>query len=547
MPRHLLGALAALALGAGAAGAQATGDAPVRGNPVAIVDLRTAAGAALVGAAWRYADARVVEVDHRGPGPDLRPSGPPVRTLDIEPKAGAAGFDDAAWPRIPAESLEARRGNGRLSFGWYRTTVTIPATLGRLDAAGLVAVFEVVVDDYAEVWVNGELPRPLGQAGGPLVKGFNAPNRVILSRHAKPGERFEIAVFAMNGPVSSPPGNFLWIRSATLDFYRPVDAPVAVAGGGRVVRLDPALDAIVAPGAGIEKLAGGFQFTEGPVWVPEGGYLLFSDPNANTIWRWAPADGQVSVFRTKSGYAGLDVGEYHQPGSNGLALDPMGRLTIDQHGERRVVRMERTGAITVLADRYEGKRLNSPNDLVYRSDGALYVTDPPFGLPKAFDDPRKELAFSGVYLVKDGAVTLLTKELSGPNGIAFSPDERYLYVGNWDLSRKVVMRYPVRPDGTIGPGTVFLDLTRHPTDRDVAIDGIKVDERGDVFVSGPGGIWIVSPAGKVLGRLEPPEHDANLAWGDADGRTLFLTASTGLYRIRLEVAGAGRAMATAQR
>src|SRR6185369_14234742 len=166
------------------------------------------------------------------------------------------------------------------------------------------------------------------------------------------------------------------------------------------------------------------------VWVPDGS-LLFSDPNANTIYRWTP-DGQVSVFRTKSGYAGADVAEYGQPGSNGITLDSEGRVTIDQHGNRRVIRIEKTGAVTVLADRYDGKRLNSPNDLVYRSDGALFFTVPPFGLPKAFDDRRKELPFSGVYAVRDGVVSLVTKELSGPNGIAFSPDERYLYVGNWD-------------------------------------------------------------------------------------------------------------------
>jgi gluconolactonase len=200
-----------------------------------------------------------------------------------------------------------------------------------------------------------------------------------------------------------------------------------------------------------------------------------------------------------------------------------------------VTRLERTGQITVLADRYEGKRLNSPNDLVYRSDGTLYFTDPPFGLPKAFDDPRKELPFSGVYMVKDGQVVLLTRELSGPNGIAFSPDERYLYVDNWDLKRKVLMRYEVNPDGTIANGKVFHDFTRDA--EPVALDGIRVDQAGNVFVSAPGGVWILSPDGKPLGRIVPPEHDANFAFGDADGKTLYLTASTGLYRIRVSIPG----------
>jgi gluconolactonase len=389
------------------------------------------------------------------------------------------------------------------------------------------------VDDYAEIWVDGRLPLVLGGTGGQLVNGFNAPNRVVLSRDARPGQRLQVAIFGANGPLSRPPANFIWIRSATLDFYRPEQVGGAQATTGKVVRLDPSLDRVIPPNSRLEKLAGGFQFIEGPVWHPDG-YLLFSDPNANTIYRWAP-EGSVSVFRTKSGYTGFDIGEYHQPGSNGLTLDGEGLLTINEHGNRRVTRLERRGDITVLADRYQGKRLNSPNDLVYRSDGTLYFTDPPFGLPKAFDDPRKELPFSGVYMVKDGRVTLLTKELSGPNGIAFSPDEKYLYVDNWDLARKVLMRYEVRPDGTIADGMVFYDFTGDP--EPVALDGIKLDREGNVYVSAPGGVWILSPAGKALGRIVPPEHDANFAFGDADGKTLYLTASTGLYRIRTGIPG----------
>jgi gluconolactonase len=342
----------------------------------------------------------------------------------------------------------------------------------------------------------------------------------------------------MNGPVSSPPGNFIWVRSATLDFYKPGDAGRIREVRADVVRQDPALDAIVPASPRLERIADGFLFTEGPVWVPRNGategHLLFSDPNANTIYRWTP-DGQVSVFRTKSGYAGVDVGEYHQPGSNGLTLDREGRLTINEHGNRRVVRLERTGAVTVLADRYQGQRLNSPNDLVYRSDGALYFTDPPFGLPKVFADPRKELPSSGVFCLFGGELKRVSTDLSGPNGLAFSPDERYLYVGNWDLAKKVVMRYDVRPDGSLAAGRVFYDMTGAPGED--AIDGIKVDQQGNLYVSGPGGLWILSSEGKHLGTLKGPEHPHNLAWGDDDGRTLYLTAQTGLYRIRLNVAG----------
>jgi gluconolactonase len=341
----------------------------------------------------------------------------------------------------------------------------------------------------------------------------------------------------MNAPVSSPPVNFIWIRSATLDLYTPEQSRVARDAGGRVTRSDPGLDALVPRDAKVEKLAGGFEFVEGPVWVREGGYLLFSDPNTNTIYRWSP-DGQVSVYRTKSGYAGVDIGEYHQPGSNGLAIDQQGRLVIDQHGNRRVIRVERTGAVTVLAERYEGRRINSPNDLVFRSDGSLYFTDPPFGLPRVFDDPGKETPWSGVYRLKDGQLTLLTKELSGPNGIAFSPDEKYLYVDNWDPKRKVIMRYEVSPDGSISNGRVFYDITR-TVPGDDAWDGLKVDQRGNLYAAGPAGIYVLSPEGKLLGTIALPEHVANFNWGDEDRRSLYITASTGLYRLRLNVPGAG--------
>jgi gluconolactonase len=194
-----------------------------------------------------------------------------------------------------------------------------------------------------------------------------------------------------------------------------------------VVRKDPALDDIIGPNPKIFKLAEGFQFTEGPVWVRDGGYLIFSDPNANTQYKYTK-DRELSVYRHPSGYSGVDIAEYSQPGSNGLTLDAKSRLTINEHGNRRVTRLEKDGTLTVLADRYEGKRLNSPNELVYRSDGTLYFTDPPFGLPKFFDDPRKELPFSGVFSVQNGKLRLVTTDLRGPNGIAFSPDEKYLYV-----------------------------------------------------------------------------------------------------------------------
>ncbi len=507
-------------------------------KPDAIVDLMTEEGVQLVQGQWRYSDAKVVEVNHHWPGSDLGPSGPPNRTLDLVPHAGAAEFDDTTWEVIEPVSLEKRRASGRLCFNWYRINVTIPDRIGSFDPTGSTVVFEVVVDDYAEIWVNGKLPLALGQTGGQLIRGFNAPNRVIVARNVMPGQQILLAIFGANGPLSSPPGNFIWVRSVSLDFYRAARFEEAREWSGAVTRKDATLDAIVSPSAKFEKLATGFSFTEGPVWIPRKdgmeGYLLFSVPNDNMIYRMT-ADGEASVFRTKSGYNGFDIGEYHQPGSNGLTLDRQGRLTIDQHGNRRVIRVEPRGNITVLADRYDGKQLNSPNDLVYKSDGSLYFTDPPFGLPKVFNDPRKELPFSDIYRVADGEVQLVASDLDAPNGLAFSPDEKYLYVDNWNEKKKIVMRYPVLPDGSLGKGTVFFDMTFVPGE--TALDGLKMDQQGNVYVCGPGGIWILSPEGTHLGTITPPEEAHNMAWGDEDGKSLYVTALSSIYRIRTNMEG----------
>lgn len=507
-------------------------------RPDSIVDLRTEDGAKLVDGQWRYADAQIIEVDHKAVGSDLKPSGAPTRTHDIIPRAGVTGFDDSAWETIAASSLEARRSKGRLSFAWYRINVTIPSKVGQFDPTGGSVYFEIVVDDYAEVWVDGRLPQVLGKSGGQLVKGWNAPNRVLLTRDAKPGQKFQLAVFTMNGPISDPPGNFIWIRSATLDFYSRENARVGKDVETTIERADPAIDQIVPRDSKIEQIATGFGFTEGPVWVNgndnAGGYLLFSDPNNNTIYSWSP-DGAVNVFRTHSGYNGPDIGIYHQPGSNGLTLDPQGRLTIAEHGNRRITRLERNGVLTALADNYQGKRLNSPNDLVYRSDGALYFTDPPFGLPKVFNDPNKELDFSGVFCLKDGVLRVVAKDFTGPNGLAFSPDEKFLYVSNWDEQKKQILRYEVAADGSLSNPKIFADVTSIPGEQ--ALDGVRVDSAGNVYASAPGGIWIWSPDGRHLGTIKGPEQPANLTIGEADGRTLFICARSSVYRIRLNIPG----------
>jgi gluconolactonase len=340
-------------------------------------------------------------------------------------------------------------------------------------------------------------------------------------------------VFGINGPISASPRNYIWMRTASLDFYAPHRAHEAEPADLQVDVADPRLEEIVSPDAQLERVAAGFVFTEGPVWSADGS-LLFSSPNTNVIYRWHPA-GRVTVFHSKSGYSGQDIGRFTQPGSNGLTFDPDARLAICQHGNRRVIRVEPHGNITVLADSYDGRRLNSPNDLVYRSDGTLFFTDPPFGLPATFDDPDKELPFSGVFAVRDRQVTLVTDELEGPNGLAFSPDERYLYVGNWDPERKVVMRYELGSAAEVIDSSVLLDMTE--AEGEDAIDGLKVDQAGNVYACGPGGIWVISPAGEHLGTLRLPEAPHNLAWGDDDGRTLYVTALTSVYRIRLQIPG----------
>jgi gluconolactonase len=505
----------------------------------AVVDLKTRQGLNLVSGEWRYSNVEIAEKDFKAPGPttndnaSLYPTGKTIKTHDIFPKAGAKDFDDSTWEKLNPESLEERRGSGLLSFNWYRARVTIPEKLGNFSTAGATVVFEIVLDDYAEIFVDGKLNKSYGQAGGTVAKGWNARNRVVLTNDAKPGQVIQLAVLGINGPIADLPENYIWVRSATLDFYKTFPKNKQWQNVGEIVRIDPALDDIITPGTSLEKLATGFQFTEGPAWHPDG-FLVFSDPNTNVIYAYKPQTGNVEIYRTKSGYAGIDIGEYHQPGSNGLAFDKEGRLTVCQHGERRVIRIEKKGPITVLADKFDGKRLNSPNDLVYRSDGALFFTDPPYGLPEAFKDRRKETQFSGVYGVINGKVKLLTTDLRGPNGIAFSPDEKYLYVSNWDINdihnTKTIMRYEVAADGSLSNGLVFFDMNK--TDGDDALDGLKVDSQGNVFCSGPDGIWIISKEGKYLGRIRTPEHAANMAWGE-DGHSLFITASTSIYKIRL--------------
>lgn len=316
----------------------------------------------------------------------------------------------------------------------------------------------------------------------------------------------------------------------------------------KLERLDPALDALIPAGAVLERVATGFTWVEGPVWA--GNSLLFAEITSNSIRQWTPGTG-TNILKQPSGYQGSAPYGGPEPGSNGMAFDISHRLTVAGHAQRDIWRMESLdphAQITILADSYQGKRLNSPNDLVYKSDGSLYFTDPPYGLRTQGDsDPEKQLSVNGVYRIpeafehKPGAapererLQLLVSDLTRPNGIAFSPDEQYLYVSNSE-PRKLWMRYRVKPDGTLTDGKVFADVTSDP--RPGSPDGMKVDQRGNLYSAGPGGIWILSPEGKHLGTILTPQNASNVSWGDADHKTLYITATSSIYRIRLNIPGA---------
>ena len=313
-----------------------------------------------------------------------------------------------------------------------------------------------------------------------------------------------------------------------------------------IVRLDPRFDRLVPEGAQLEKIADDHGWTEGPLWVRDGGYLLFSDVVKNRIYKWKEGEGESIVLKP-SGYTGTAPFTGPEPGSNGLALDPAGRLVFAQHGDRRISRREADGRIVAVAERYQGRRLNSPNDLVFAGNGDLYFTDPPFGLPRTFDDPAKEQPYQGVYrLGRDGTITLLTSELRAPNGIAFSPDERTLYVSNADRARLVWMAYPVHADGTLGAGRVLFDGTQVFAGRRGTADGMKVDAAGNIFGAGPGGVYVFDPAGALLGWFDFGGNVGNVAWGE-DGGTLFIAANATVYRVRLTTRGAGWPEAQARR
>lgn len=318
-----------------------------------------------------------------------------------------------------------------------------------------------------------------------------------------------------------------------------------------IVQKDPALAELIDPNAKLEKIAGGFGFTEGALWVPQGhGYLLFSEMPGNVIYKWTP-DGKVSVYMEKCGYRDVDIWrvgfmqtngklknepgyeEFPMIGCNGLTLDRQGRLVIATWAGRSIDRIEHDGKRTVLADKYQGKRFGGTNDVIVKKDGTIYFTDGYGGLRLRENDPRKELDFNGVYMIKNSQVIRVIDDIQNTNGLAFSPDEKILYAnGSRD---RFVRAYDVNPDGTLKNSRLLIDLNSDPA-RGIT-DGLRVDVSGNLWETGPGGVWIISPAGKHLGTIQLPELGANVEFGDADRKTLYIAARTSIYRIRARIAG----------
>ncbi len=303
---------------------------------------------------------------------------------------------------------------------------------------------------------------------------------------------------------------------------------------GRVERVDAALDQYIPADAPIEVLADGFTWTEGPVWINDdaGGHLLFTDIPRNSIFRWSPARG-VELFMQPSGYTGVS---YYglEPGANGLAVDAQGRLVMCEHGDRRVSVLTTGGGKLTLADRYEGKRLNSPNDLVYAADGSLYFTDPPYGLPQRADDPRRELDFCGVYrLSADGKLSLLTKQLARPNGVALSPDEKTMYIAQSDPALPILAAFPINDDHTLGEMRTVYDFKAAMNEFPGLPDGLTTVKDGTIFTTGPGGVYVLSPEGKLLGRIVTGQRTSNCCLS-SDGAWLYMTVDSRLCRIALK-------------
>jgi gluconolactonase len=307
-----------------------------------------------------------------------------------------------------------------------------------------------------------------------------------------------------------------------------------------VQRLDARLDELIAPGTRAEKIVAGHVWLEGPTWDAKRGALFFSDVVKNRLWRWTPGKG-TDVVLDPSGTTLVGPHAAAEPGSNGTALDSHGRLVICEHGDRRIARLEADGTKTVLADRYQGKRLNSPNDLWLAGNGDLYFTDPPYGLPKHFEDPAKELGWQGVYRLRRGELELLIRDVRAPNGIALSPDERTLYVSNADRDNPLWLAYPLAPGGSVGAGREFANARGEVTKYAGVPDGMETDAQGNLWAAGPGGLTIFAPDGARLGFLFTGIATSNVTFGGPAGTTAFISASSAIWRIETRVRGAAGA------
>lgn len=307
----------------------------------------------------------------------------------------------------------------------------------------------------------------------------------------------------------------------------------------QIERLDPELDSLLAPTAKIEKLASGFKWSEGPVWLQQRDFLLFSDIPNNQIMKWSESEG----LKTYAGNERLkEPGPLTRfgPGSNGMAVDSDGNLIICQQKSRRLIQINQDDEAIVLADRYLGKKFNSPNDLVVHSNGDIYFTDPPYGLPQGENDPSRETDWFGVYKV-DGtnrSVSLLTKRFTRPNGIGLSPDEKRLYVAQSDADEAIIVVFDIQADGSLTNERTFFDMTPWAGKEKGLPDGMAIDVHGNLWATGPGGVWVITPDGKALGRILTGVATANCAFG-SDGSTLFLTSHMFLLRVKTKSLGLG--------